>query len=536
MATSDLNFSNNGIKSSQIEGLLALFEGSGDTGFDFWFQNVCDPNMDEDTKEMLRRNFPRQNYFREVILKLAWSIPLPTVCAARNDEDELDENKSTEDELSKLEAKLMEMQGRRNWEGTKDFKAALIWWRCFAFVTGDIFVKLPLCKEVGPDGNETGKMLCYPERMPSQRTYIKMDPNVRKVINGYRFMYYLGTGQFTENGDMSQLVTEIIETNNWQTYDPITPAKDDTVGQMVLKGERATEQGRADRLSIARQAAILNGEEPPEDIDDPNNVTDTKNILPVAHLAWEEREESARGLPLALRLADKVLHIQSIQMDRRLGGKLGSGAIFVAENVNTDETFVPTPGSTVSVKTEVPWAPAKFSAVQSSFDDSPLKGEYVDALRDLYHTAFLPFDIDHENGAVGDKSGKALQMLSKDQVKYREAFQAAEGSFLQDKFSKACTLEGLPTEPDDVQVKYDDIITPDATERLAEANFYMDNGYEDKALQVMGIDEDEAVEMVRAKGDKRAEALLGSKPNGDLEDELEDEDEPADKKPPVAKA
>lgn len=499
---SSLNFSNNSITTRQIEGLIALFEGSGDTWFNFWFDNVCNQNMDNDTKDMLRRNFPRKNYLREIILKLAWSIPLPTVGAAHNDDDD---KQATVEELSALELKLTEMQARRNWEGTNDFRSALTWQRCWALVTGDTFVKLPVEPELGPDGKTTGKLVCYPERMPTQRTYIQLDPKIRKVITGYRFMYYLGTGQYTEQGDLSQVVTEIIETDAWKTLEPVKVVQGDTIGKLLAKGEQATAELEANKQWVAKEQGV---DYQPPDIS-------TQGILPVAHFAWEQSEESARGIPLALRLVDKILHIMSIKMDRRLGGKFGSVPVYVMENGQGGISGV-APGMVIQGKTEVPFAPFKFSAVGSHFDDKSLKSEEIDAKRELYHEAFLPFEEDKESGAVGDKSGKALQMLSKDQIKYRESFQAAEASYLKELFSKACTLEGLPTDPDDIQIKYDDLISPDAAEQLAEAQFYEGMGLDQKALQVMGVDEDEATTLLQERDDKRAEQMLGGDPKAQL--------------------
>ncbi len=237
-----------------------------------------------------------------------------------------------------------------------------------------------------------------------------------------------------------------------------------------------------------------------------------------------------------MRLADKVLHLYSIEMDRRMGNKMGSVPMYVLANSQGQLPPVAA-GAVFKIKTEVPWAAAEFKAVETKFDGKHLMDEYKDAKRELYHAAFLPFEEDKEDGAIGGKSGKALQMLSKDQIKYREAFQSAETAFLQDMFSKACTLEGLATDPDDIQVKYDDIVTPDKTEQLAEAQFFMGAGFEAKALDIMGVDAAEAADMIQEKDDKQAEQLLTTaKMNGQVDENGDPIVPPVKKAPPVAAA
>ncbi len=461
-----LNFSNNVINTRAIEGLIALFEGDG--VFEFWAANVANPNLDAVTFALLKRNFPRANYLRQVILKLAWSIPTPMVEASHD---------LPKAERKALNKRLKELKSRREWEGTKTFDAAVLWWRAWAFVTGDVFVKLPLAVD------DEGELAVFPERLPAQRTYVKMNPDVRKVIDGYRFQYYLGSGMYTEQGDMSLLTTEWITRDEWRI-------------------ERANV--KVDKSGQITEKRVI-GEE----------LVDTLGMLRVAHLAWEAREDGPRGVPLALRLADKALHVMTTALDRRLGNKMGSVPVYKLLN-SQGEIPALSPGAVISLKTESPHAPADFSAVTTGFSDDSLQREYKDAKRELYDEAFLPFDEDKETGAT-QPSGKALQMLSKDQVKYREAFQIEETSFLQGLFSKCLTLEGEEVDEDDICIKYDDDVTPNATERLAEAQFFQDAGYEEKALMIMGVEEEEAKAMVTGKAERQAEELLANAENIDPE-------------------
>ena len=459
MSEENLNFSNHMLTTRAIEGLLGLFEG--DSQFEFWQKNVA-PGLDDGDKKNLRHNFPRKNWLREMILKLAWSIPLPTIQASR------DKDRLTNTERKDLDTKLQAICNRREWEGDNTFMAALPWWRCYAFVTGDCFVKLPTEPDEDGDEGTANGMVCYPERMPSQKTYIKMHSDIRKKIIGYRFQYYLGSGLYTEQGDLALLVTEYIEENLWTLDNPLD------------KGGKKT--------------------------------FDTNGILCVSHMAWEEREESARGVPLALRLMDKILHIQSIMLDRRLGNKMGSVPMYAVYNAQGDPPPI-APGSTWSLKTEVPWAEAKIEAVASKFDDQSLQREYKDAVRELYHEAMLPFEEDRESSSgIGARSGKALQMLSQDMIKYREAYQEKETSFLQDLFSKTLTLEGTDCDPNDIQIKYPSLITPDATDRLADATFFWDAGLREKSLETMDMDEDEAIKALQDLDDAAAQKLLEQGP------------------------
>ena len=517
------NFSNNQLTTKQIEGLIGLFEGNNP--FDFWWENVGRKGVDNETRDNLRRNFPRKNYLREIILKLAWSIPTPQIEAAAD----LPESRQKE-----INERLQELLTRREWEGNKTFAAAITWWRAYTFVTGDCFVKLPSevdrdaetlqypipfnaldvnsndgngsagvgvgtdqtavrsagllggqttisnnspadvanavpgQAQVGDNANEPavepiGPLLCFPERMPAQRTYIKMHPEIRKMIVGYRFQYYLGTGQYTEQGDMSQLVTEYIENDLWTIT---LPGK----GPVIYK---------------------------------------THGLLCVAHMAWEEREDGPRGIPLALRLVDKILHIYSVMMDRRMGNKMGSVPMYAVLNATGNIPPIAA-GSIWGLKTEVPWAKSEVLVLDSKFSDESLQREYRDARRELYHDAFLPFEEDKESGHIGEKSGKALQMLSLDQVKYRENYQEVETSFLQELCAKAITIEGLAIDEDEIAVKYDPLVMPDFTETLAKAEFFYDGGFEKEGLETMGVDEDEAIQMIEDRDEARAANVLAA--------------------------
>lgn len=462
-----INFSNNIINTKTIEGLIGLFEG--DAVFDFWLANVASTSISESDKDELRRNFPRSGFLREVVLKLCWSIPMPKI----EPSDDLDEAA-----YAAIEEKLDVLLNSEKWEGHKTFAAALPWWRAFVFVTGDLCVKLPVV-----DGT------CYPTRMPSQNMQILMDPDVRKVIKGFRFRYKVGSDQYTDQGDETNQVVETIEEGAWT----------------IEKRGKTTKQ-------------------------------DTLDILPVAHMAWEEREEAPRGLPIALRLADKLLHVLSVTLDRRMGNKMGSVPMY--KLLNASGTMPPRkPGAIVSLKTEVPFAPADFAAVSTGFTDASLRSEYVDALRELHEAAFLPFELDNNSGAVDKHSGKALQLLSKDQIKYREAFQAVESAFLKDLVQKALHMEGTELQDDDICVSYEPVVSPEPSERRADAQFYFDAGLEAKALEVMGNDEDEAKKMMAELEDKRAEALLAMQPaeGVDVVDGEEDAPpaKPGEKKPPV---
>lgn len=474
MATEQLNFSNNILNTKTIEGLIGLFEG--DAVFDFWLANVASSAMSDSDKEDLRRNFPRNSFLREVILKLCWSIPMPKIEA----DDDL--NKAEQERINELIEAMCE---RENWEGRQTFWAALPWWRAFVFTCGDLAVKLPVV-----DG------LCMPTRMPVQNMKILMDPAVRKVISGFKFQYKVGSDMYTDQGEETTQVIETIEKGLWTVTKSGTDKEHDTMG-----------------------------------------------ILPVAHMAWEAREESPRGLPIALRLADKLLHVLSVVVDRRMGNKMGSVPMYKLLNA---QGTLPTrkPGAVISLKTDVPFAPADFAAVESNFNDAGLRSEYVDALRELHEAAFLPFELDNNAGQVDKHSGKAIQLLSRDQIKYREAYQAVEGAFIKDLILKALHMEGEELQPGDLRVSYEPVVSPEPSERRADAQFYLDAGLEAKALEVMGNDEDETKAMLTELEDKRAEALLVQQSamagddveNEDSEEDPEDPKAPDKKKPaPFAK-
>lgn len=461
-----LNFSNNILNQKTIEGLVGIFEGDGI--FDFWFANVGNPDLSETDRTNLRRNFPRANYLREVILKLCWSIPAPKICVS----DEYEGDKES------LEEKIEELLERRRWEGEKSFYAALPWWRAFAFVTGDVCVKLPVI-----DGE------VFPERMPSQNMQILMDPDVRKNISGFRFRYYLGSSMFTDNGDATNYVVETITKDSWSVE----------------------KNGKTEELPMEA------------------------DIFPVAHMAWEEREDHARGLPLSIRISEKMLHVLTVDLDRRLGNKMGSVPMYVLENA---QGTMPNraPGAIVSLKQENPWAKPDFRAVASSFSDASLRSEYVDALRELHETAFLPFELDQQAGGTSDKSGKALQMLSKDQVKYRESFQLVEAAFLEDLIFKCMALEGHDIQRDHITIQYEGEDTHDANETLALAQFYMDAGLPVEAFMLLGKEEKEAEKLAKQVDDKKAQDLLNaaSALEGDKED-LDEDGEPVVAPKPAAK-
>jgi len=452
-----LNYSNNVLTMKDIEGLIGLFEGDGI--FDFWKANVCSPDISDTDAANLRRNFPRANYLREVVLKLCWSIPIPKVKVSH--------------ELAgheELEAKIKELLERKHWEGQKNFWAALPWWRAFVFVTGDVCVKLPMV-----DG------IVKPERLPSQLLQIKTDPDVRKKITAYRFRYLQGNSTFTDQGENTLQVIETISEGSW-----------------TIERNGVTE-----------------------------DVPTRADLLPISHLAWEEREDFPRGLPLALRLADKLLHVLTAALDRRLGNKMGSVPMYVLKNA---QGTLPAraPGAVISLKQENPWAVPDFTAVSSSFSDASLRSEYVDALRELHEAAFLPFELDQQGQNVGPQSGKAIQLLSKDQVKYRESYQVVEASFLEEVIIKSLALEGTVIKPGDICVEYESMISPDPNERRADAQFYLDAGLTEEALTTMGKDEDEAQKLAVTIEDKKAEQLLtmagADKPNpaDNLEDKTDE--------------
>lgn len=441
MATSDLNFSNHIITTKDIEGLIGLLEGDGI--FDFWRLNVAHPSMDQSAIDTLRRLFPRANYLREVVLKLSWTIPIPTVKMS----DEL-----SDEQAEALEEKIHEIMDRRYWEGDKTFWAALTWWRPFAFTTGDICVKLPVV-----DGQ------VRPERMPVQNMYISMDPDVKKKILGFRFRYPTGTEQYTEQGSAVNWVIETIEKGLWTRE---------------LQG--VTE-----------------------------NLPCPKDFIPVAHLAWEEREDFPRGLPLMLRLADKALHVYTAALDRRLGNKMGSVPLYVLLNAVGDLPS-PAPGAVYKLKTENPTMPADFKAVGTAYSDTSIRSEYVDAMRGLYEEAFLPFQMDKAGNVQQLPSGKAMQMLSADQVKYREAYQAVEGSFLEDLLIKALTLEGVEVKAGDFVMEYESLVSPDPADRRADAQFWLDAGLAEQAFVTMGKEPDEAKKLAKQVDDQRAEELLAT--------------------------
>jgi len=483
------NRSNAVLETSDIELNLSLFEARGNL-FDYWHGQVA-PSVTGTEEEYLRRNFPRGNPLRMVILERAFSIATPTIRisdgygeipganskpkgkrrqAAAEDEDESGQEQqdakraSIEAKREELRVRLQDLLNRTVWEGEKSLWAALPWWRAFALVCGDNFFKLPIAKDAdlkeSPDPNvKPGQVL--PERMRAQWAQILPHPSRQKVVAGYRFEYPIG-GIMNTAGVASNWMVEEIKYDTW-----------------VRKHPNGTVETQ--RL--------------------------TYGFIPAERFSFEEREGNPRGVPLFDRLREKALDVLTAALIRKGGVKRSGGGIQVVKNAEGITSPVPAGG--IVNMTDTANKTADFKVVGTEFDDGPAQREYLDAVDELYDEAALPSPRRTAAGAGSDPaSGSALAQMSRREVAYAAAFTQTEGPFLQRLISKALRLEGADCKPEDICVEYDLSTGLTQTQRVELARVYFEQGYEEQALITLGHDEESLDEIQAMRSNRRQGQML----------------------------
>lgn len=463
------NYAQKIITSQSIQENLNLFEGIGIP--EWWVKNTKASTLEQSRKDALIRSFPRSRLLRKVTMSLAWSIPMPTICAA----EEVDETEDFEDEAmavvnkkkkearekrkEEVDARIKELINRRTWEGELDLMSALPWWRCNSFVTGSTFVKLPTLAE-------NGATVVIPERMPSEYSKLLVDKARIKVISGFEFRYPVG-----QDGDGFQ---------------------DDPKGTAEV----------CERYYPGKWIIVRSPEEPE------GKTTDLPwPFIPVAHMQWEQRSLHPRGLPLFEALKDVFLWVLSVKVDRRQAGRFTGNKMFVRKNATGSLPTVKD-GAIVDIKDLSPVKKAEFTALEVNTDTASLEAENNDAIRELYETAWLTAPIDEQAGAGQVQSGAAKRVGSKDELKYKTAFILEEGRFLVDLLVKSLTMEGFPVEPKEIRCDYDMSVEPEPAERRADATFYKDSGFDEESLRAMGKEEDELAEMIAERDKRRRESML----------------------------
>lgn len=483
MAISLLNRSNAVLETGDIELNLRLFETAGNL-FDYWHGQVC-PTVGGNEAEFLRRNFPRGNPLRMVILERAFTIAMPTIRVsdaygedpaapkkkrgATDDEDEGNDAKRSAVMAKRedLEARLKNLLDRNVWEGEKSIWAALPWWRAYVLVSGDNFFKLPIAKEKdlqeAPDPNvKVGQVL--PERMRSQWSQLLPHPDRQKVVAGYRFTYPVG-GVMNSAGQPTNWVVEELTYKAWKRRLP----------------------------NGVEESQVLNF-----------------GFIPAEHFSFEEREGNPRAIPLMNRLREKVLDVLTASLVRKGGVKRSSGGIQVVKNAEGITSPVPS-GGLVNL-TDTANKVADFDVVGTQFDDGPAQREYLDQMDELYDEAALPSPRRTAAGAGADPaSGTALSQMSRREVAYALAFTQAEGPFLQRLLSKCLRLEGADCKPEDICVEYDLSSGLTQPQKIQLAELYFNQGYEEQALSALGHDEESLDEIQAMRSNRRQGQMLNER-------------------------
>ena len=473
--TAPEEFSGSRISTPTIIQNLALYEADGNF-FEFWAANVA-PNLSGSDADYIRHTFPRGNLLRCLVMELAFTMPVPCIEPSDSSfetsdmpakskgtgEDDANEDKQEPAMREELRKRLADVMGRTCWEGDKDFFGALPSWRCFAFVTGGIFFKLPQMNEA--DARELGALFgqVRPERMRSQWSKIQPHASFQKVAAGFEFRYPVN-GQLTSAGNPTQWVTETITANAWTRTMP-----DGTVETKTFKTP----------------------------------------FIPVAHFQWEEREEEIRGVPLFQRLKESLLDVLTAKMVRKGAVKQAGAGIQVLINAKTDASLPIPPGGAIQITATEPSMPADFKVVGSTVEDGPSERAEAEAMAQLYDQAFLNYHQKADGGSADPASGTALDKMGKRESKYREAFTAAEGRFLCDMLAKIITIEGFPCKASDITARYDPSSTMTTTERIALATVYFNEGFPEQALLALGNDEDAIDELLANREKSRTADMTG---------------------------
>lgn len=517
------NFSNENLTTQQIMLILNLYYGIGIP--DWFLENVVSPDLSNADKAEIRRNFPRANYLAWIIERVAYSMPMfevtyspknkpakekaeftptgdPEKDKAGKEQFEADqaiESEAAESAVAakreKIEDLIRQMQERQIWEGEQDFWASVPLWRIFLFLCGDTFAKLPWDDDV--EG-------IAPERMGPQYTMIQLSGKRKKAIGGYRFEYPIGTLSFTTDPLGENTRIEVITKEKWTVTDTTVQS---------TGGPRKEKEGA-----------------PAQDLKAKN-----VDFIPVSHMAFKEREDHPRGLPFALAIMDKALHIYAIQLTRRLGNKYNGAPIIVRLNASGSAPNF-RPGETHDVYDKSPLHKADVKAVGGGLSMQSTEEEYQDAIKELEDLAFLPHEGRDQTAVLSAPSGQASEQLSKSQVAFRESFTRKEGSFYGDLFYKMLKLEGAEVERTEITCQYDPVTQPTAEQKQTRAETLFAQKFMRQALTEMGYEEDQIDGMIEERDEevqKANDAFMAGNtmPTGD-----EDEEEEEKKKPPIPQA
>lgn len=478
--------SNAAISTDEIESNIQLFENDGNL-FDFWKSEMA-PTMDTATATYMRANFPRGNPLRNVILELAFTMPVPKIRVAESfkgaDKDKPEpkepavgvkgsegdgEDGSEEGEHPmrvKLQAALDALLDRNTWEGQKDFYAAMPAWRANVFVTGGLFFKLPQLEEAMAKSVGARKGQVWPERMRGQWSKILPHPKLQKVADGYEFTYPVG-GAMSDTGQATNWAKETILRDKWTRELP--------------------------------------GQEKPEEKINPFP------FLPASDFQWEDRDESLRGIPIMQRLKAEVLNVLKTQISVDEGVKRAGSGIQVMKNVKESIGQPVRSGGLIKITDASPTQPADFKIEGNAFDDGPGRRRYEAAMTALYEAAFLTYRTKSSEYAGDPASGEALGQMGKKEHKYKIAFTTAEGRWIADLLSKILTMEGIPCTAKDLIVEYDLATAMTQSERIALASLYFQNGFIEQGLLALGHEEDNVDEIMAMRETRRAGDLMGDK-------------------------
>lgn len=454
MATSTENRSNEILTSQEIETLICLYEDP-DQWAEHFLSNVARETLPDAKKTVIRKNFPYADYYRRTIKRLAMSIPSFTWELSKEAKEKFvkkvrddagDEQGDDLPEKPTVLDKANEISSRRIWEGNKDIWGALNSWREFLFVTGDLFITLTKPQETGEFSAE---------RMGSQDSQIKLSEKYRKKVEGYKFEYEVGSDLYTESGTPGATVTQEYTKDAWKIS-----------GFGVEDAEIPLAHG----------------------------------FIPVAHLAWEEREGSPRGLPLSERLAKITLWIYAASLGRRDANKLNATPVAVLRNStsNHGDYF---PGMTLEIHDKSPTAPASLEFKGGNIQLTSTENEIEDGKRALSEAAFLPYEGKEGAQGVELASGVALEKLTAAQTAYRIQYMLAEAGFLEDLIYKSLVIDGTPVERGDIVVKYDGF-GEDQKNMMEKAKVLFAEGLPKEALRVLGY-EDEVIEKILSEKEEK---------------------------------
>jgi len=260
--------------------------------------------------------------------------------------------------------------------------------------------------------------------------------------------------------------------------------------------------------------------------------TDNLNLgfVPVAHMAWEEREGSPRGLPLGARLSKICLKLAAIRMGRRLGNKRNAAPLTVIHNSTTGIPRIYS-GMVLELDDKSNGAKAKVESVGGNLDLSSLATELEDGKRELAEAAFLPYEGKEGAQGIEPASGRAMERLTAAQVAYRISYMLVEQSFYEDLAYKMLIIADKAStsdiKPGDVTILYDGF-GEDQTQILRKAELLFQERMPRKALQTLGYEDDEIEKMLAERDESNANDMQSLFTREKPQPELDENGNPID--------